>query len=73
MTKGFVCIKSDGRIVHRDEYLKNRATDFDNSGYTSFVYKNELIRILGNMAFVRSETGHKKSKRERNNRIYNLY
>jgi hypothetical protein len=54
--KDFVCIQGNGSIVHRDEYLKHWATDFDNSGYTSFAYADETIRIFGNMALVRAKT-----------------
>jgi Domain of unknown function (DUF4440) len=54
--KDFVCIESGGDIVPRDVYLKNWATDFDNSGYTSFTYADEFIRIFGNMALVRART-----------------
>jgi ketosteroid isomerase-like protein len=52
----FVCIESNGAIVSRDVYLKNWATDFANSGYTSFTYTDEFIRIFGNMALVRART-----------------
>jgi Domain of unknown function (DUF4440)/NIPSNAP len=58
--KDFVCIESNGSIVHRDEYLKNWTTDFDNSGYTSFAYKDELIRIFGNTGSVRAKTVYTK-------------
>ncbi|HMK24715.1 MAG TPA: nuclear transport factor 2 family protein [Chitinophagaceae bacterium] len=54
--KDFVCIESNGAIVSREVYLKNWATDHDNSGYTSFTYTDELIRIFGNMALVRAKT-----------------
>lgn len=54
--KDFVCIESNGCIVQRDVYMKNWATDFDNSGYTSFTYKDEFIRIFGNVALVRAKT-----------------
>jgi ketosteroid isomerase-like protein len=52
----FVCIESNGAIISREVYLKNWATDHDNSGYTSFTYTDELIRIFGNMALVRAKT-----------------
>ncbi|MEJ7625514.1 MAG: nuclear transport factor 2 family protein [Ferruginibacter sp.] len=58
----FVCIESNGSIVKRDEYLKNWATDFDNSGYTSFDYGEEHIRIFGNMALVRAKTNFRKEE-----------
>ena len=54
--KDFACIESNGAIVSREVYLKNWATDHDNSGYTSFTYTDELIRIFGNMALVRAKT-----------------
>lgn len=54
--KDFVCIESSGKIVSRDEYMKNWASDFDNSGYKSFSYTDEFVRIFGDMALVRSKT-----------------
>jgi ketosteroid isomerase-like protein len=54
--KDFVCIESNGAIISREIYLKNWATDHDNSGYTSFTYTDELIRIFGHMALVRAKT-----------------
>ena len=59
--KDFVCIESSGAIVDRENYLKAWATDFDNSGYTSFKYSGEHIRIFGNMALVRAKTTYTKS------------
>lgn len=52
----FVCIEGSGAIVNRETYLKNWATDYENSGYTSFRYSEECIRIFGNIALVRSKT-----------------
>lgn len=57
----FVCIESNGAIVSRETYLKNWATDHDNSGYTSFTYTNEHIRIFGNTALVRAKTIYTKN------------
>ena len=57
----FVCIESNGHIVSRQEYLHNWATDFQNSGYTSFGYQDELIRIFGNTALVRAKTVYTKT------------
>lgn len=54
--KDFICIEGSGAIVGREEYIKNWATDFDNSGYITFSYTDEVIRIFGNMALVRSKT-----------------
>lgn len=58
--KDFVCIESSGKVVPRNEYMKAWATDFKNSGYTSFTYKDEHIRIFGNMALVRAVTPYTK-------------
>jgi len=58
--KDFVCIKSDGRIVEREEYLEKWATDFENSGYTFFIYQDESIRIFGNTGLVRSKSVYTK-------------
>ena len=66
----FVCIESNGRIVQRDEYLKAWATDFDNSGYTSFRYEDEAIRVFGNVALVRARTVYTKGA---GNMIFNGY
>jgi ketosteroid isomerase-like protein len=52
----FVCIESNGSIVSRATYLKNWATDYDQSGCISFTYSDEHIRIFGDIAFVRSKT-----------------
>lgn len=59
--KDFICIEGSGAIVSREEYIKNWATDFDNSGYITFTYTDEAIRIFGNMALVRSKTVYTKS------------
>ena len=58
--KDFVCIESNGSIVDRDTYMKNWATDFRNSGYTSFSYGDERIRIFGNTALVSAKTTYTK-------------
>jgi hypothetical protein len=54
--KDFVCIERDGSIVGRDEYMNGWATGYEQSGYTSFAYTDEHIRIFGNMALVRAKT-----------------
>jgi ketosteroid isomerase-like protein len=54
--RDFVCIQGDGSIITREVYLKNWATDFDNSGYASFTYADEHIRIFADIALVRSKT-----------------
>jgi Domain of unknown function (DUF4440)/NIPSNAP len=59
--KDFVCIQSNGSIVPREQYLKDWATAYEHSGYTSFDITDELIRIFGNTALVRSKTVYTKS------------
>ena len=54
--KDFVCITGNGKVVSRDEYMKEWAHGYDPSVYKSFVMQNELIRIIGNTALVRAET-----------------
>lgn len=71
--KDFVCIESNGAIVSRDVYLENWATDFDNSGYISFAYKDELIRIFGNMALVRAKTVYTKNENGQIIEGYTIY
>ncbi len=52
----FVCIEGNGSIISRDTYLKNWATDYENSGCISFTYEDECIRIFNDIALVRSKT-----------------
>lgn len=54
--KDFVCIASNGKVVSRDAYMKVWAHGYDSLVYKSFVMQNEVIRIIGNTALVRSET-----------------
>ena len=54
--KDFVCIAGNGKVVSREEYMKEWSHGYELSGYTSFVMQNELIRIFGNTALVRAET-----------------
>ena len=56
----FVCIESDGKVVNREVYLKNWASDYDRSGYNSFDYTDEFIRIFHDMALVRARTVYTK-------------
>jgi len=71
--KDFVCIESNGNIVPRDLYLKNWATDFDSSGYTSFSYQDEAIRIFGNIALVRAKTVYTKLVNNKSITGYTIY
>jgi ketosteroid isomerase-like protein len=50
----FVCIENSGHVVDRETYLKNWATDYQNSGVTAFRATDEHIRVFGNMAIVRA-------------------
>jgi hypothetical protein len=54
--KDFLCINSDGSITNREDYIKGWATAYRHSGYITFSYTDEYIRIFGNMALVRSKT-----------------
>ncbi|MEJ7683006.1 MAG: nuclear transport factor 2 family protein [Segetibacter sp.] len=69
----FVCIESNGSIVGREEYLKNWATDFDKTGYTSFYYNDEFIRVFGNMALVRAKTIYTKQVDGKAKEGYTIY
>ncbi len=63
--KDFVYISSSGKIVNRDEYMKAWALGWDDKIDRSFEYKDEVIRIFGNMALVRSNTFY--SRKENGN------
>jgi Domain of unknown function (DUF4440) len=51
--KDFVRISSEGQFMERKEYLDNWAHGFD--GFIYWDYRNEDIRIFGNMALVHSQ------------------
>jgi ketosteroid isomerase-like protein len=69
----FVCIESSGAIVSREDYLKAWATDFDNSGYETFTYQDESIRIFGDIAFVRAKTKYTKQNNAGTETGYTIY
>lgn len=69
----FVCIENSGKIIGRDEYLKNWATDYQNSGVGSFTYTDEHIRIFGNVALVRSKSVYTYQKDEQSLTGYSVY
>ena len=71
--KDFACIENNGAIVSREVYLENWATDFDKSGYTSFSYTDELIRIFGNMALVRAKTVYTRNNNGEKEEGYTIY
>jgi len=54
--KDFVYISMEGKIVDRSTYMKNWAHGYNPEVDKSFEYKNEVIRIFGNMALVRANT-----------------
>lgn|GEM_PF-169288 len=71
--RDFVCIESDGHMTGREEYLKGWATAYKRSGYTSFGYTDEVIRIFGSVALVRSKTVYTKmvdGKEIKGNSVY---
>jgi hypothetical protein len=71
--RNFVCIEGDGSIVDRETYMMNWATDFTNSGYTSFSYGDEQIRLFGNVALVRSKTTYTKIVHGKNITGHSVY
>jgi len=58
--RDFVCIHGDGNILGREEYMKGWATGYTRGGYTDFSYSDEVIRIFGDFALVRSKTTYTK-------------
>lgn len=58
--KDFICINSDGTVTGRKDYMEGWAQGYIHSGYTSFTFTDENIRIFGNMALVRSRTIYSK-------------
>ncbi len=71
--KDFVCIKGDGSIVGREDYIRGWSTAYTHSNYTDFSYTDESIRIFGDIALVRSKTVYTKKigdKEVKGNSIY---
>ncbi len=54
--KDFVCIQNSGEIMGREEYMRDWAHSYGESGFTSFEYVDEHIRLFGTVALVRSKT-----------------
>lgn len=69
----FVCIESNGSIVSRETYLENWSTDFKNSGYKSFSYGEEVIRVFGNTALIRAKTVYIKEVNKKHATGYTIY
>jgi hypothetical protein len=68
--KNFICIESNGVIVDRDTYMKEWASGYSSGQLTSFIYTDELIRIFGNMALVRSRTDYVKQSGAKGSSVY---
>lgn len=64
--KDFVCIENNGSIMDRESYMKSWATDYTEAKLKTFSIIDEVIRIFGNVAFVRSKTVY---TREKNGKI----
>lgn len=60
--KDFVCIASSGAIINRKDYMKEWARSYNEAQFKSFDYTDEIIRIFGNFALVRSKTVWTKEK-----------
>jgi hypothetical protein len=58
--RDFVCIQGNGIIVRREEYMKGWANGYSHSGYKTFAFTDELIRIFGNVALILSRTPYTK-------------
>lgn len=69
----FICIQGSGVIVKRDDYLREWATGYRTSGYKSFDYSEEMIRIFGNMALVRSKTTYTREVDGKTEKGYTIY
>ena len=52
--KDFVCISEQGTVIPRDVYLKEWAHGFDTKVYKYWDYREEQIRLFGDMALVRA-------------------
>lgn len=52
--KDFVYVSSTGNVIARDKYMDDWATGFDPKVIKYWDYRDEAIRIFGNMALVRS-------------------
>jgi hypothetical protein len=68
--KDFFCIEGNGAIVDRNTYMKDWAKGYSDSEYSSFTYTDELIRIFGNMALVRSKTVYVKQSGAKGSSVY---
>jgi ketosteroid isomerase-like protein len=62
--RDFICIQGSGVVVGRDQYMKDWANGYKTSGYETFEYVDEHIRIFGDMALVKSRTNYTRTKGE---------
>jgi hypothetical protein len=69
----FVCIQGSGVIVARQDYLNDWATGYRTSGYKTFDYSEEFIRIFGDMALIRSKTTYTKETDGKMAKGYTIY
>lgn len=54
--KDFVCIDNDGLILSRVAYMRDWAQSYQNGNFKTFGYKDQFIRVFGEVALVRSRT-----------------
>ena len=52
--KDFMYISSTGNVVNRKDYMNNWAHDYDPKVYKYWDYRDEVIRIIGNIGLVRA-------------------
>jgi ketosteroid isomerase-like protein len=52
--KDFVCISGKGAVIPRNVYLEEWAHGFDDKVYKYWDYREEQIRVFGDMALVRA-------------------
>lgn len=71
--RDFVCIENNGNIIGREEYLKNWASDYQNSGVESFTCTDVVIRIFGDMALVRAKSVYTKRQKDKLLTGYSVY
>lgn len=69
----FVCIENNGNIIGREEYLKNWASDYQNSGVESFTCTDVFIRIFGDVALVRAKSVYTKKQKGKLITGYSVY
>lgn len=71
--KDFICLEGNGKVVDRNQYMKDWATDYQNGKFTSFKIEDEHIRIFGNMALVRSKTVYTRQQNSKEAKGSSIY